>query len=104
MKRAALSLVSDSLPDPDRMHRALMGKQRELKDERARRRRAESDNAKLRTSLTALFKAWKTVADAQEELRRTSGLESPDDILRLAAGLSQDQFKIWIAELADRGV
>jgi hypothetical protein len=81
-----------------------MGALATLKIERARRRQAETENVKLRASLTALFKAWKTVADAQEELRRTAGLESPDDILRLAAGLSPEQFKTWIAELADRGV
>jgi hypothetical protein len=98
-QRAVLSVVPAAPHDPDRMHRALMGTKKELKEERARRRQAEMDNANLRMSLAAVFVAFETISGAQEELRRQSGLESPNDVLRLASGLQPEQFGDWLKQL-----
>jgi hypothetical protein len=51
-----------------------------------------------------LYLADKLLPMLKRNCGERAGLESPDDILRLAAGLSPEQFKTWIAELADRGV
>jgi hypothetical protein len=70
-----------------------------LRIERAQRQAAERDNRRLRDFLGPLYVAWLAMANAQSDLRQRHGLESADDILRLAAGKGHAQFLEWKKEL-----
>lgn len=85
--------------DSDRLHSAVVGLRQQLSAERERRRRAETENQELQKSLVALFTAWNTITNAQEPLRRLSGVELPRDLLRLATQLPAPDFEKWLRDL-----
>ena len=70
-----------------------------LRIERAKRQALELQNKNLRDFLGPVYVAWLAMANAQSELRQRHGLESADDILRLAAGKTHAQFLEWKKEL-----
>src|SRR5215218_6375283 len=77
-------------PAPPRTRDQLEGDAKALKGalriERAKRQAVELQNKNLRDFLGPVYVAWLAMANAQSELRRRHGLESADEILRLAAG------------------
>src|SRR5215216_843221 len=90
-------------PAPPRTRDQLEGDAKALKKalqvERAARQAVELENKGLRNFLGPLYLAWLAMANAQSELRQRHGLESADDILRLAAGKTHAQFLAWKKEL-----
>jgi len=70
-----------------------------LRIERAARKGLELENMRLRGFLGPVYVAWLAMVGAQSELRQRHGLESADDILRLAAGKAHAQFLEWKKEL-----
>ncbi len=114
--RPTLSLVASGSPDVERerlqaahdgIHRKYMGLRSQLQATREKARRLEielaqraSDHAKIKSALVAYRAAFSVIAGAQESKRRDAGMESSDEILRLAAGIADaEQFAEWLNEV-----